>query len=80
MVKKKKGEVGAPELLINSEEDWINLKNKKGKQLIIHKHDFESLNFESPILNPQILNTQILNPHDYEYPNFEYPRDLYHDS
>ena len=34
MVKKKKGDVGAEGLLINSEEDWINLKNKKGKQAI----------------------------------------------
>ena len=33
MVKKKKGDVGAEGLLINSEEDWINLKNKKGKQV-----------------------------------------------
>ena len=33
MVKKKKGDVGTPELMINSEDDWINLKNKSGKNL-----------------------------------------------
>jgi len=34
MVKKKKGDVGAEGLLINSEEDWINLKNKKGLVIV----------------------------------------------
>ena len=34
MVKKKKGDVGTPELMINSEDDWINLKNKSGKNLL----------------------------------------------